>query len=350
MGWLIASEATLFAGMGVCYAVIRSQFDAQSWQAQSQFTNTTAGTMNTALLVLGSVLAAAARRAQRRGDPGRTRRWLAIAATCGVCFVAVKMWEYTDEFSAGLTPSNSRILGPILLIDRHPRPACRGRQRGRSPIAPLRTTPAAVGCAVVYWHFCRYCMASFISHTVPLVTEPRVPNAVLATLLVVYTEAMLLIGLASAYTVLRGQYPGPWPPPGQPLPSPAIGALAMAILSASAVSLHLGLRAEVLGAHRRSTELRALAGVIAGLFIAVQIGEAFRLLARGLDLSAPLYGPLLALVVVAHAVHVIAAVIAVIATRINPTLAQLRALNIYWTFVTVAWPPLFALLYLWNPQ
>ena len=165
--------------------------------------------------------------------------------------------------------------------------------------------------------------------------QPAVPNAVLAMALFLFAEVMFFCGLISAYVVLRGQS-GVWPPPGQPR-LPIWGAAA-----ATALLLTSGLTV------RTSFKATALLG---GAFLAVQGAEWIALLGHGLTSSSSLYAALFHTVIGSHALHVAAALAAVIwahRTQADPGLdGRRRAVRMFWTFVVAVWPPLYVVIYLW---
>lgn len=100
--WLfLASEVMLFGALFSSYALLRVA--APDWPAGTAVLSTSAGAMNTALLLLAS---AAVWRA-RRTSP---RLLLLAASALAIVFLAVKGLEYRAEIAQGLLPSTSTFL------------------------------------------------------------------------------------------------------------------------------------------------------------------------------------------------------------------------------------------------
>jgi heme/copper-type cytochrome/quinol oxidase subunit 3 len=86
------------------------------------------------------------------------------------------------------------------------------------------------------------------------------------------------------------------------------------------------------------------------LFVAVQGYEWIKLINLGFTISAGLFSATFFLLIGSHGVHAIGAllVMAVLWPKIkrqSATLAQLRAMAIFWLFVVAVWPVLFSTVY-----
>ena len=181
-----------------------------------------------------------------------------------------------------------------------------------------------------------------------------IPSPVLAMAIFLFTEVMLFAGLISSYIVLRGQA-AEWPPFDQPrLPVLATAAITLLLLG-SGFTMWRSVPALTSGNERAFRRLMAITFGLGAAFVLLQGAEWAVLVSYGLTSSSSLYGSLFYTLVGCHAVHVVVALIAlgVIARRARngrytaANHAGLRAMRMYWTFVVVVWPPLYALVYLW---
>ena len=99
-----------------------------------------------------------------------------------------------------------------------------------------------------------------------------------------------------------------------------------------------------------------MSGAIAGgtFFVLFQGFEWAQLLNFGVTLSSSIYGGMFYLIIGAHALHVIVALLGMFYTwnRLNPnaerpiSLAGVRAMQVLWYFVVGVWPILYVLVYL----
>ena len=179
----------------------------------------------------------------------------------------------------------------------------------------------------------------------------RVPNSVLGVMIFVATEIMFFAGLMSAHTIAKATVlGGVWPPPGQPRLPVERTAINTAILLLSGILLWIGNR-------RMSTEresaLRYVAGAIAcGIaFVSLQGVEWVRLLREGLTMTSSTHGAFFYLIVGAHAVHAVAAIIALtwvyILMRAGKSVAStFTATQVFWYFVVILWPVIYLRVYL----
>jgi cytochrome c oxidase subunit III len=145
--WLfLASELMLFGSLFSAYTLLRT--GAASWPDQSTLVSIPLGALNT-LVLLASSLAV------------RTRR-LALTTALGSVFLAVKLFEYGEKLTAGLTPASNNFLGLYyVLTGLHAAHLLGGILVLAYLIGPgarMRITEPAryaqrVDIAALYWHF-----------------------------------------------------------------------------------------------------------------------------------------------------------------------------------------------------
>ena len=191
---------------------------------------------------------------------------------------------------------------------------------------------------------------SALGTTVASARPGRVPHEVVGMAVFLFSEATLFCGLIGSYVILRSQY-NRWPPLGQPaLPVAVTGVTTLALLTSGA----LAWRAGTLPPGQRGGLLRAASG-LGAVFLVVQGLEWAKLLADGLDAKAGTYGAIFTAVVGAHALHVLAALIALTVVSARELRGAypadrdggLRAARLFWLFVVAVWPALYGLVYLW---
>ena len=181
-----------------------------------------------------------------------------------------------------------------------------------------------------------------------------VPSELLGMSLFLFTELMLFCGVISAYIVLREQA-GAWPPADQPRLPVLVTGLNTLVLLASAVAIWPSVPAALARDARRLRRALVATLALGCVFLVVQGAEWISLIGYGLTSSSSLYGALFYIVVGVHAVHVVAAVIALAFTLraanrgayADGQPRALHAMRLYWVFVVAIWPPLYALVYLW---
>jgi cytochrome c oxidase subunit 3 len=170
--------------------------------------------------------------------------------------------------------------------------------------------------------------------------------------LFIITEAMFFVGLISGFLVLRAQAPA-WPPLDQPrLPVEVTGFNTFLLL----VSAGTIMRAFVLlrrGAAAHGSWLGATA-LLGGAFLAIQGYEWVRLVHYGLTTSSSLYGSTFYVLVGAHGLHVLGALVALLVIWRGALAGRygagddirLMPMLMYWLFVVAIWPILYVLVYL----
>jgi cytochrome c oxidase subunit 3 len=180
--------------------------------------------------------------------------------------------------------------------------------------------------------------------------KPVVSSAVLGTLFFVVAEVMFFSGAISAFTISRaGALPGTWPMPGQPrLPAEAT-ALNTTLLLLSGLVLFF--------AHRLFKKQSPIAHwvtlsawALGAAFVALQGVEWAQLLAQGLTLTSSPLGSFFYLIVGSHALHAVAALLALGFAWVQMARGTLSAgfffgTQTFWYFVVLLWPVIYARVY-----
>jgi cytochrome c oxidase subunit 3 len=186
------------------------------------------------------------------------------------------------------------------------------------------------------------------------VRQPPISNAQLAVLIFIAFETMIFAGLITAYWVLRsGSFA--WPPPNLPRLPLAVTTVNTGLLLFSGLTLHHATAAIRTG---NQAGLRTALGATAVLgvgFLVVQGSEWVRLIHQGLTLSSGTYGSTFYTLIGLHALHVVAAVIwllavLAIAQRRGYTAKHHAGITLcatYWYFVCGLWVILFAVVYVY---
>ena len=181
--------------------------------------------------------------------------------------------------------------------------------------------------------------------------RPLTQNGALGMAIFVFTEIMLFSGFISAFAIVRGSaLPGMWPPLGQPrLPFERTMLNTAALLASGVVLAIGGRRFRKLGAPAATRWIDA-ALVLGSLFVIAQGAEWVGLLKQGLTLTSSQLGSFFYVVVGAHALHAVAAIIclgwsAVLLRRGTLTSSRLGAVEVFWYFVVLMWPVLYAIVY-----
>lgn len=187
----------------------------------------------------------------------------------------------------------------------------------------------------------------------PPARKPLIGNAQLAMLVLIAGEIMFFSGLIGAFLVFR--FSGkPWPPPFQPRLPVEVTAVNTGLLLLSSWFM-----ARAQGALRRAEpealpRFLAAAGVLGVLFLAVQGYEWARLVNFGLTASGSVYGSIFYAIIGTHGVHVLSAVVWLLAVLVRARMGRYSARNpegvvacaMYWHLVVGLWPVLFCLVYL----
>lgn len=180
--------------------------------------------------------------------------------------------------------------------------------------------------------------------------QPIVPPAVMGMLIFVAMEVIFFTALLSAFTVIKAGSMV-WSPPGDitlPVRATAFNTL---VLVASGVLLYLAGRALRAGRTPSAKALTHWAVGLGAFFVAFQGWEWVRLIQYGMTMTSGIFGACFFLIIGTHAVHALAAIVAMLAytvpfrsERLRP--AAFQAMQIFWFFVVGIWPVLYGLVYL----
>jgi heme/copper-type cytochrome/quinol oxidase subunit 3 len=159
---------------------------------------------------------------------------------------------------------------------------------------------------------------------------------------------MFFAGLISAFIVTHAGVV--WPPAGQPRLPVEATAVNTLILLASGLVLWQANRAAREFDRGRAKKLLGIAIALGFCFVSVQGYEWLRLLSFGLTVQSSTYGAFFYLIVGAHALHAVAALVALgycyLQFRSNDLpRTTFSATQIFWYFVVLLWPILYVLVY-----
>ena len=178
---------------------------------------------------------------------------------------------------------------------------------------------------------------------------PVVPNAVLGTLIFVLTEVMFFGGLVSAYMIGEAGAAFGWPPPDQPRLPWEETAFNTAALLASGLFVWFAGRTFA----RDRVEARwplTIALGLGGFFVVAQGVEWVSLIREGLTLTSSTHGAFFYLIVGAHGLHALAAIVVLAITlaalfRDKLEATTFSAVRLFWYFVVTVWPFLYLQVY-----
>jgi cytochrome c oxidase subunit 3 len=176
-------------------------------------------------------------------------------------------------------------------------------------------------------------------------------DGVMGMLLFVFAEIMMFAGLISAHRIVRSQVAGEmWPPYGQPrLPvqETAVNTAALLVSGIVLVFAHLAFKKE-----SSRARLPMLLALLLGIFFVGSQGtEWVALLGEGLTIQSSTYGGFFYLIVGAHGLHAIAAILALgwawyQLEKGRLSASQLATVSVFWYFVVLLWPVLYLNVYL----
>jgi cytochrome c oxidase subunit 3 len=99
----IVTEVMLFGGLFACYAAYRWLYHPAVVDGSHHMT-LVIGAVNTAVLIVSSLMMALAVQAAQLGQRGRSVVCLALTALLGLVFLGLKAWEYWIHYQEGLVP------------------------------------------------------------------------------------------------------------------------------------------------------------------------------------------------------------------------------------------------------
>ena len=186
----------------------------------------------------------------------------------------------------------------------------------------------------------------------PVPQRPLIDSRQFAMLLFIVTEVMFFASLVSAYLIIRSGLEE-WPPWGQPRLPVWSTALNTAVLLSSGVAAYLSGR-QFRGGSGTAQRTLGISVALGTFFLVFQGYEWVQMLGFGLTVTSSTYGGLFYLIIGAHGVHVLGALIALAYTWMRMTPGQEQpltqggasAVRMLWYFVVGVWPILYVLVYL----
>lgn len=177
------------------------------------------------------------------------------------------------------------------------------------------------------------------------------PSAVLGALIFVAAEVMFFSGIISALTISRAGAPeGTWPPAGQPPLASTAGDVGTAVLFASGALL-VGAR-RLLGRDVPRARQVLLASVALGAaFVLLQVRHAITLVASGLTMTSSQQASFFFLLGGLHTLHAVLTLAALLVAwrrlgRGARAPGLFAAAQVFWFFVVLIWPVVYARVYL----
>jgi cytochrome c oxidase subunit 3 len=185
--------------------------------------------------------------------------------------------------------------------------------------------------------------------------DPRRPTGThrVGALVFLMAGVMLFAGLVAAQLVLR-HAGGGWPAPGTPRLPVRLAGFNTAVILASSLALHHGVRGmRLLDALRLRRGVLA-AALLGAAFLFLQGWQWTRLLAAGLGFAGTVYGTTFYLVTGLHALHATSGVVwllVIAARQRHPWVTErmersIEVCALYWHFVGLVWAALYVMLYL----
>jgi cytochrome c oxidase subunit 3 len=102
--WIfLATEVMLFGGMFLAYTIYRATYPT-AFDAAATHQNLLAGSINTFVLIISSLMMALAVRSAQVGDRRAVVRFLGLTALLGTVFLGIKFVEYYQHWQEGLVP------------------------------------------------------------------------------------------------------------------------------------------------------------------------------------------------------------------------------------------------------
>jgi heme/copper-type cytochrome/quinol oxidase subunit 3 len=173
----------------------------------------------------------------------------------------------------------------------------------------------------------------------------------LGVLIFIGSEVMLFAGLISAFLVSRASAPF-WPPANQPRLPVMITGLNTGLLVLSGLTMWRVVHS--LRQHDKRGAMRWMGATIllGALFLVIQGSEWAGLIRFGLTMTSSIYGGMFYMIVGAHALHLVVAVAVLlfVAARVwrgryEVDFRGVVACSVYWSFVVILWPIIYALVY-----
>lgn len=177
-------------------------------------------------------------------------------------------------------------------------------------------------------------------------SKKGIPSPVLGILIFVICEIMIFSALISTRIVIKASSGIFAPPENVKLPVIMTGFNTVVLILSGIFMVAAGYKHGT----ERSKTFFALAIATGAFFLGVQGYEWTNLISYGMTMTSGVYGATFYLIIGCHALHVIAAMIAMVFYYRKYTKDQfgkdgMLALQIYWLFVVIVWPILYGLVY-----
>jgi len=122
--WLfLASEIMLFGGLFSAYIFLRvgapvwpGELAGHVYHSASEVLNVPLATLNTMILIASSVTIVMSWVSLARKDFGKYKLYMWVTILCGLAFMVVKYFEYSDKFDHGYFPSEANFLGIYFVL------------------------------------------------------------------------------------------------------------------------------------------------------------------------------------------------------------------------------------------
>lgn len=177
-------------------------------------------------------------------------------------------------------------------------------------------------------------------------SKKGIPSPVLGILIFVICEIMIFSALISTRIVIKASSGIFAPPENVKLPVLMTGFNTAVLIASGLFMIAAGFKQGT----ERSKTMFALAIATGGFFLAVQGYEWMNLISYGMTMTSGVFGATFYLIIGCHALHAVAAMIAMVWYYLKYTKDQfgkdgMLALQIYWLFVVLVWPILYSLVY-----
>ena len=173
----------------------------------------------------------------------------------------------------------------------------------------------------------------------------------LGVLIFIGSEVMLFAGLISAFLVSRASAPF-WPPANQPRLPVVITGLNTGLLLLSGLTMWRVVHSLRQRDKRGAMRWMGATILLGALFLVIQGSEWAGLIGFGLTMTSSTYGGMFYMIVGAHALHLVVAVAVLlfVASRVwrgryEVDFRGVVACSVYWSFVVILWPIIYALVY-----
>ena len=179
-----------------------------------------------------------------------------------------------------------------------------------------------------------------------------IPGINIAFTVIIFTEIMFFAGLVSAYIIASAKAMD-WPPIDQPRLPQYLSVSNVIILLLSGLILYLFIKKAKSG--QKKLNLLILTIVFGIIFLTIQGREWINLVNFGIQTSDGLYASYFYSIIAIHGIHVLAGLMLIIflyikltkTVEIRAKLPMITAFGMFWYFVTLLWPVLYFLLYIY---